>query len=75
MANYDAVFIAGDHHGKNIMPRIAALLDVMQISDITAVIDADTFERPIYAGNAIMTVNLPTPRRSSPCAHVFRGRR
>lgn len=42
--------------GKNIMPRVAALLDVMQISDITAVIDADTFERGIYAGNAITEV-------------------
>ena len=49
---------AGSRHqfGKNVMPRVAAQLDVAQISEITAVARADTFERPIYAGNAIATV-------------------
>jgi len=56
MPAYDAVVAAGTTGGKNVMPRVAALLDVMQISDITAVRSADTFERPIYAGNAIQTV-------------------
>ncbi len=54
--NYTALVAPNTTNGKNIMPRAAALLDVMQISDITAVISADTFERPIYAGNAIQTV-------------------
>ena len=53
---YDAIVAASTTTGKNIMPRVAALLDVMQISDITKVVAADTFERPIYAGNAIQTV-------------------
>ncbi|MDK0997562.1 FAD-binding protein, partial [Burkholderia contaminans] len=48
-------------YGKNIAPRIAAKLDVAQISEITAVISADTFERPIYAGNAIATVQSGDP--------------
>ncbi len=56
MANYGAVVAAATAQAKNFMPRIAATLDVMQISEITAVKSADTFERPIYAGNAIQTV-------------------
>lgn len=54
--DYDTLVAAATSNGKNIMPRVAALLDVMQISDIIAIKDADTFERPIYAGNAIQTV-------------------
>lgn len=55
-SDYDYILSAATANGKNVMPRAAALLDVMQISEITAVISADTFERPIYAGNAIQTV-------------------
>ncbi|MBY0362187.1 MAG: FAD-binding protein [Phreatobacter sp.] len=53
---YGALVAPSTANGKNIMPRVAALLDVMQISDIVKVISPDTFERPIYAGNAIQTV-------------------
>src|SRR3954470_5669645 len=53
---YDAIVAAATTTGKNIMPRVAALLDVMQISDIVKVIAPDTFERLIYAGNAVQTV-------------------
>ncbi len=56
MAGYDALVAASTARGKNVLPRVAARLDVMQISDITAVVSSDTFERPIYAGNAIQTV-------------------
>jgi electron transfer flavoprotein alpha subunit len=54
--SYDAIIAPATTNGKNVMPRVAALLDVMQISEITKVIAPDTFERPIYAGNAIQTV-------------------
>ncbi len=54
--NYDAILAPATTTGKNVMPRAAALLDVAQISDVTAVKAPDTFERPIYAGNAIQTV-------------------
>ncbi len=54
--DYDHIVAPATSHAKNILPRVAALLDVMVISDITAVIDGDTFERPIYAGNAIQKV-------------------
>jgi len=54
--DYSHIVAPATTDAKNIMPRVAALLDVMVISEATAVIDADTFERPIYAGNAIQTV-------------------
>jgi electron transfer flavoprotein alpha subunit len=56
MADHDALFAPATTFGKNIAPRVAALLDVMQVSDILSVEGADTFTRPIYAGNAIATV-------------------
>ncbi|WP_321951653.1 electron transfer flavoprotein subunit alpha/FixB family protein [Paraburkholderia bannensis] len=59
--DYSHVLFAATAAGKNVSPRVAAKLDVAQISDITAVNSADTFERPIYAGNAIATVQSADP--------------
>ncbi len=60
---YEFIISSATATGKNILPRVAALLDVMQLSDITAIISADTFERPIYAGNAMQTVTSGDARK------------
>lgn len=62
-ADYDNVLAASTANGKNFMPRVAALLDVAQISDILSVESADTFKRPIYAGNVIATVQSSDPKK------------
>jgi len=62
MADYDAVLFPATTTGKNVAPRVAALLDVMQISDILSVEGDKTFTRPIYAGNAIATVESSDPK-------------
>jgi electron transfer flavoprotein alpha subunit len=63
MENHDAFLAPATTMGKNIAPRVAALLDVMQVTDILSVEGADTFTRPIYAGNAIATVKSKDPKK------------
>jgi electron transfer flavoprotein alpha subunit len=60
---YDAIVGSSTSAAKNVMPRVAALLDVMQVSDVIKVASADTFERPIYAGNAIQTVQATDAKK------------
>jgi electron transfer flavoprotein alpha subunit len=62
-AGYDTLISAATSVGKNVMPRVAALLDVAQVSEIIEVVSPDTFKRPIYAGNAIQTVQSTDAKR------------
>ena len=62
-AGYEAIVAPSTASTRNVMPRAAALLDVMQVSEISKVVSADTFERPIYAGNAIQTVRSTDAKR------------
>ncbi|UFW81035.1 electron transfer flavoprotein subunit alpha/FixB family protein [Rhizobium sp. SU303] len=62
-ASYDTILSAATSVGKNVLPRVAALLDVAQVSEIIEVISSDTFKRPIYAGNAIQTVQASDAKK------------
>ena len=66
-SNYNAILTTASTTGKNFMPRVAALLDIPQISEIINVIDSDIFERPIYAGNAIQTVKSLSKKENNNC--------
>jgi electron transfer flavoprotein alpha subunit len=72
---YDHIVAAATGNGKNFMPRVAALLDVMQISDISEVKSADTFVRLIYAGNAVQTVQSTDAQEGHHRAHGLLRRR
>jgi len=61
--NYDAIVAAATSTGKNVLPRVAALLDVAQVSEISKVVSPDTFERPIYAGSAIQTLQATDAKK------------
>ena len=61
--SYDTIIAPATASGKNVTPRVAALLDVMQVSEIVEVASSDTFKRPIYAGNAIQTVQATDAKK------------